>query len=238
MSRLSRPPIKLSKRQTSAVKASLGLLAVAIIIAAYWLLAESGYLSVLTDEERLRSEVASFGVWGIFAVIALITVAIVMSPIPSGPIAMVAGAVYGPLFGAIYTIIGSVLGAALAFGIARFLGYEFVRRRFHEQVAYLSRNRSQNRLMGIVFVSRLVPFISFDAVSYAAGLTPLSFVRFIIATFIGVIPIAIVLTFFGDRLMMADSKWTIVTTLVVGGLTLLPIGVKWLSSGRRKWKRR
>lgn len=33
---------------------------------------------------------------------------------------------------------------------------------------------SQTALMGIVLVSRLLPFISFDIVSYAAGLTALS----------------------------------------------------------------
>jgi uncharacterized membrane protein YdjX (TVP38/TMEM64 family) len=36
----------------------------------------------------------------------------------------------------------------------------------------LSRERSQIWLMAVVFVSRLLPFISFDAISYAAGLTP------------------------------------------------------------------
>ena len=44
---------------------------------------------------------------------------------------------------------------------------------------------SQNALMGIVFVSRLLPFLSFDIVSYGAGLTTLSAWRFALATLAG-----------------------------------------------------
>jgi uncharacterized membrane protein YdjX (TVP38/TMEM64 family) len=41
--------------------------------------------------------------------------------------------------------------------------------------------------MTIVFVSRLLPFISFDIVSYAAGLTRLAMWRFAVATLAGIV---------------------------------------------------
>lgn len=222
----------------SALKVGVGVVVVLLVAGAYWALSEYGLMSVLTDEERLRDEVAGLGSWGIAAVIALMTLAIVMSPVPSGPIAMVAGAVYGPVLGAIYSIIGAVLGATIAFGLARCLGYDFVCRWLKGRLKYLTQKRSQNRLMGIVFVSRLIPFISFDAISYAAGLTPLSFWRFVVATFAGVIPVTFLLTFFGERLIMAESRWASAAVALIAGITVLPIILKLLRSRYKKWKAR
>ena len=65
-----------------------------------------------------------FGAWGPFLIIALMVVAIVMSPIPSGPVAIEAGAAFGPLWGTIYVSLGASLGAMIAIVIARTLGYD------------------------------------------------------------------------------------------------------------------
>lgn len=221
----------------SALKVGGSSLVVLLLVGAYWAFSDSGLLSILTDEERLRDEVAGLGSWGIAAVIALMMLAIVMSPVPSGPIAMVAGAVYGPILGAIYSIIGAVFGAMIAFGLARGLGYDFVCRWLKGRPKYLTQKRSQNRLMGMVFVSRLIPFISFDAVSYAAGLTPLSFWRFVIATSAGVIPITFLLTFFGERLIVAESGWASVAVTLIAGITVLPIILKLLRTRYKRWRK-
>jgi uncharacterized membrane protein YdjX (TVP38/TMEM64 family) len=214
------------KKSALGPKLVVGVVALVLLIVGYFVLHHFGYLDILTSEQRLQKNVASLGAWGILVLIASMAVAIVMSPIPSGPIAMVAGAVFGPLWGGIYTVIGAVLGAAIAFGLARWLGYDFVCRWLEQRLSYLMQKRSQNRLMGIVFLSRLVPFISFDAVSYAAGLTPLSFWRFILATFAGVVPISFLLTFFGERLLMMESHWSVIGTVVVAVITLLPLAFK------------
>jgi uncharacterized membrane protein YdjX (TVP38/TMEM64 family) len=49
-------------------------------------------------------------------------------------------------------------------------------------------------------------FISFDAVSYAAGLTPLAFWQFMVATLVGMIPISFLLAYFGEELITADPN--------------------------------
>ncbi len=158
------------------------------------------------------------------------TAAIVMSPIPSGPIALVAGAAFGPVLGTVYTVIGAEAGAIIAFWIARCLGYEAVRRwaKAASLLERLGRSRSQTWLMAIVFASRLVPFISFDAISYAAGLTPLTFWRFAVATLAGVIPISFVLAYFGEEFVTADPGRMMFVAVLVGGITLVPIGLKLL----------
>jgi uncharacterized membrane protein YdjX (TVP38/TMEM64 family) len=48
-----------------------------------------------------------------------------------------------------------------------------------------------------VFVLRLIPLVSFDAVSYAVGLSGLSFWKFLLATALGMIPGTFVFVYLG-----------------------------------------
>jgi uncharacterized membrane protein YdjX (TVP38/TMEM64 family) len=85
---------------------------------------------------------------------------------------------------------------------------------------------SQTTLMGIVFVSRLLPFISFDMVSYAAGITSLSFWRFSIATLAGIIPSSYLLAHFGSELASAETSSIAITLLLLGIISLAIVLVK------------
>lgn len=215
----------------------VGGIAVLVGLAAlYWVLMETGSLSTLTNKQALREWVGLLGVWGPLAIVAMMIAAIVMSPIPSGPIAMVAGAIYGPVWGTAYVVIGAEAGALLAFCIARMLGYEAMQRwsRIRPLLNWLGKERSQTGLMLVVFASRLVPFISFDAVSYAAGLTPLAFWRFVIATLAGVIPTAYLITKFGEVLITTDSRGLTVALILISGITLLPLLAKLIWTWRKR----
>jgi uncharacterized membrane protein YdjX (TVP38/TMEM64 family) len=222
--------------KTNRKKIAVGTVVVLVLAAAYWGLLEAGVLPALTDEQALREWIDRLGFWGPLAIVALMVAAIVMSPIPSGPIAMAAGAAYGPVWGTVYVVVGAETGALIAFWLARYLGYEVVRRwaRIRPLLRRLEERRSQTWLMAVVFISRLIPFISFDAVSYAAGLTPLAFWRFAVATLIGVIPIAFVFTYFGEALISTGSESVTVLLILLSSITLIPIAAKLLWNRYRK----
>ena len=114
------------------------------------------------DRNAVERWVSAAGPWGPLAVIALMTVAVVASPIPSAPIALASGAAYGHYAGSAYVALGSEIGALAAFLIARGLGRGPVERLLGEKAEY-GLLGSQNALTLTVFVSRLLPFVSFDA---------------------------------------------------------------------------
>lgn len=211
------------------------ILVVALVLL-YWMLSETGALTTLTDKRALREWVSQLGLVGPLAIIAMMVAAIVMSPIPSAPIAMVAGALYGSVWGTAFVVIGAELGALIAFTLARSLGYEAMQRwsRIRPLLGWLGKDRSQVALMGIIFASRLVPFISFDAVSYAAGLTPLALWRFVLATLAGVIPTAYLITTFGEVLITSESSAVTIVLILISGMTLLPLIAKLLWARRKK----
>ena len=202
-----------------------------LLILAYVVLAETGALAVFMDERKLHVLVRQSGWYGPLVLVGLMTAAIVMSPIPSAPIALAAGMAYGHLWGTLFVVIGAGSGAMIAFAIGRLASRELLERWFGDRLRTVKLFGSQNAMTGIVFVTRLLPFVSFDIVSYAAGLTPLRFWRFALATFAGIIPMSFLLAHFGSELVIGESGQIMATVLLLGFITLLPF------AGRHLFKR-
>lgn len=198
-----------------------GGLAATTLVATYLVLHRTGMLSTLMEGDALHQLVVDLGYWGPAAVIGLMALAILVSPIPSAPIALAAGAAYGHIWGTLYVLIGAEIGAVAAFGIARLVGHEVLRKWFGERIS-AGWIGSQNALMGVVFFSRLLPFVSFDVVSYAAGLTVLSFWRFALATLAGIAPTSFLLAHFGGEFAAADPDRMLYAAVALGALTLIP----------------
>jgi uncharacterized membrane protein YdjX (TVP38/TMEM64 family) len=198
------------------------LIIVAVLAGAYLALSVSGALAYLREPEALQEMLLSLGFWGPLSVVALMTLAIVLSPLPSAPIALAAGALYGHTLGTLYVLAGAELGALIAFGIARLVGGA-VLGRWLGRAGFVRLEGAQGTLMAIVFVTRLMPFISFDAVSYAAGLTPLSLRRFAFATLAGILPASFLLAHFGTELVSADAGRVGLALLVLGLGVLVPL---------------
>lgn len=206
-------------------KLVLGVLVLCALAAVYWALHATGALTTITDKSALHDWIVRLGAWGPLIIILLMLLAILISPIPSAPIALAAGAAYGHGWGTLYVALGAEAGALAAFGVARLVGHEAVHRWFGERLS-VGLLGSQNALTGIVFVSRALPFMSFDMVSYAAGLTALSTWRFAIATLAGVAPISFLLAHFGSEMATGETNRILLSALALGALTLIPVAIE------------
>ena len=188
-------------------------------------------LATKFDSDRVKKMTEAAGVWGPLLIVALMTTAIVASPLPSAPIATAAGAAYGHTTGTILVVAGAELGALLAFFIARILGRAPLERWLGERVD-VGLLGSQNTLTAIVFGSRLLPFVSFDLVSYAAGLSAIRFWRFALATLAGIIPASFFLAHLGEESMSGDATTAGWTAALLGLFTL--ISIVWAAHQRRR----
>ncbi len=214
--------------QTSTRLVIFGCIIV-ILVAGYAALSHYGAISFLQDGAALKQWIRQLGVTGPLVIVGLMTTAIIMSPIPSAPIALAAGAAYGHTVGTVYVAIGSELGAIIAFFIARLVGIEVLREWVGDRLTKTMLG-SQNALMGVVFISRLLPFVSFDMVSYAAGVTPLRFWRFAVATLAGIIPASFLLAHFGSELATGEDQRIGITVLLLGIVSLAVMLAKWFSN--------
>lgn len=199
------------------------LLLLALVVLALLALVDLPHLlQQLSQGERLNAILEQAGQYGPLIVIALMTLAVVASPLPSAPIAVASGALYGHGWGALYVLAGAQLGAMICFGLARGLGYDTLHRWFGDKLQ-MGLLGSQRALSYGILVSRLLPFISFDIVSYAAGLTVIRFWRFAVATLIGIAPSSFFLAHIGSE--MSEGEWARmgIAVLLLGGITLVPI---------------
>lgn len=203
--------------------------AVLALIALAWVM---GWLPDNIDRATIESRITAAGPWGPLTVIALMMAAVVASPIPSAPIALASGAAYGHYAGTAYVAIGSEIGAIAAFVIARGLGRGAIERWLGDKADF-GLLGSQNALTLAVFVSRLLPFVSFDAMSYAAGLTGLHFWRFALATIAGILPASFLLAHVGGAAMDGNFGLAGWGALALGLATGLPLLLLALRRGRQ-----
>jgi len=214
--------MSLKENRTIRVKLMAALGLAVLFGGIYWFLSWSGSLETMCDCDKLHGHITQWGLLGPLAVIGLMTLAVVISPIPSAPIALASGMAYGKLWGTVCIVIGAETGAIIAFFIARSLGYEAMEKRFGDRLS-VGLLGSQNAMTGLVAALRLIPFMSFDIVSYAAGLTPLKPWRFALATLVGVIPVSFALAYFGGELADIDFIRITLIAVALGAVTLFPV---------------
>jgi uncharacterized membrane protein YdjX (TVP38/TMEM64 family) len=176
----------------------------------------------LLEPQAIEALVTRAGVWGPILIVGLMALAVVASPLPSAPIAMAAGAAYGLVGGTVQVVIGAELGALIAFGLARVLGHDAIRRLLGDRVD-AGLMGSQTALTVAVFASRLMPFLSFDMVSYAAGLSRLHLWRFALATLAGVIPVSFLLVHMGQQAINGHLGQAGGAALALGLITGAPL---------------
>jgi uncharacterized membrane protein YdjX (TVP38/TMEM64 family) len=80
-----------------------------------------------------------------------------------------------------------------------------------------------DKLLGkAIFISRLIPGVSFDVVSYGAGLTMISLRRFSVATFLGMLPLTFLYVSSGAILAIRQDFTLALGVVMVALFFLLP----------------
>ena len=185
------------------------------------------------DFNAVKSFVASFGILAPFIHILFVALAVVISPLPSIPLVIMAGTLFGGFFGGIYSIIGGWLGAMTAFFIARKLGKAFVEKKF-KNIMKVYDSLTERNLFLIVLISRMIPLFNFDLISYAAGLTNLRIWEFGLATFIGMIPVTFIFSYSGNYITGGNVGITVLLSLAI--IVLVYVIPKYALRHHR-WKR-
>jgi len=179
-------------------------------------------ITVLSDGDgnAIGDYFRSFGIWGPLVSLALMLLQAVVAPIPGSLIGLANGLAYGVFWGGLLTLGGQTLAAIVCFTLARQLG----RARVESMMGAPADGVGSGWLArwgatGIV-ATRLVPGLSFDLISYAAGLTRISFPRFVLATVIGSAPHAFLAAYLVQRSPMLGWAFFGVGLVAMGGVAV------------------
>lgn len=181
------------------------------------------------DVSGIRDYVLSFGLWAPVASTLLMVLQALAAPLPSFVITFANGLAFGTWRGWALSLFGHTLAAAVCFGLSRALGRTPV-----EVLVGKAGLESADRWfarwgMYAVLVARLVPGVSFDVISYAAGITRMSFRRFIAATALGIFPQTFVYSYLGHRAPEQVRLFLVFSAIVVAGAVVVAV----VGRGRR-----
>ena len=144
--------------------------------------------------------IRSYGSYAMVFSFFLMVFSSLIAPLPAFMITLSNAAIFGWWQGAILSWSSAMVGSALCFLLARGLGRDVVERFAGKGALASVEGYFEKYGTKTILVCRLLPFVSFDAVSYFAGLTPLKFWPFFLATGLGQTPATIVYSYVGGML--------------------------------------
>ena len=144
--------------------------------------------------------IRSYGSYAMAFSFFLMVFSSLIAPLPAFMITLSNAAIFGWWQGAILSWSSAMVGSALCFLLARGLGRDVVERFAGKGALASVEGYFEKYGTKTILVCRLLPFVSFDAVSYFAGLTPLKFWPFFLATGLGQTPATIVYSYVGGML--------------------------------------
>lgn len=184
--------------------------------------------------EGVIAYIRSYGGYAAAISFALMVLSSVIAPIPAFLITLSNAAIFGWVKGALLSWSSAMAGAALCFYIARILGRDIaVKFTGNEGLKQVDEFLKKYGVFAVL-VARLLPFVSFDLVSYAVGLTPISFIGFFLATGIGQLPATVVYSYVGSALTGGAQKLFVGLLILFAMTIIIAVGKKVMDDRNKK----
>jgi uncharacterized membrane protein YdjX (TVP38/TMEM64 family) len=216
----------MSKRKTQIISAwgVMAALALLYLFSPAFRGAVQQALALLSgaDIEAMRDYLLSFGAWAPVISACLMVLQALVLPVPSFVLTLANGLLFGTVWGALLSWSSAMVAAVLCYYISRLFGRPMVVKLVGERPLDFTDRFFQRYGKHAVLIARLIPGISFDVVSYAAGLSSIGLWGFVLATGIGQMPGTIVFSFLGETVPQAArvGLW-----ILVGVMVLLTLGL-------------
>ena len=175
--------------------------------------------------EEFRLWVDGHGLLGMAAYVGMVFLQVVVAVIPGEPLEISGGYAFGALRGSVLCLLGGVLGSVAVFALVRRFGRELVEiffpREKLEKLKFLQSSPKRDALFWLIFT---VPGTPKDLLCYFAGLTDLSWGKWLLLCTVGRLPSVLTSTIGGSALGVKDYQFAILVfavTLAVSGVGLL-----------------
>jgi uncharacterized membrane protein YdjX (TVP38/TMEM64 family) len=176
------------------------------------------------DQEKIEQWVSKFGFWGPLFIILIMILQMFLFVLPSWGLMVVSVLAYGPVWGAILSISAVAVASTIGYFLGKYFSELFIVKLIGKKTErklelYLEEYGSK-----AVFIFRLAPMLSNDAISFVAGVGGMSYGKFITATLAGIGPLAILIAIFSES---ADKLQTFLIWASGISLVLFVIYVIW-----------
>ncbi|MCK5107742.1 MAG: TVP38/TMEM64 family protein [Nanoarchaeota archaeon] len=175
--------------------------------------------------EIIKTYIEGFGVW-IPVIYCLLYLIAVFIPHAGTAMTIVGGLLFTPAFGTALVITISSVGSIFPFLIAKKFGRERIKSKIEKTKYKKYLNRTDENSFMFILYMRLIPLIPYELQNYIAGLIDISVGKFILATFIGLLPGTFALIYLGNTLTDIQPSKLIILGLISLFALLLPLVLK------------
>jgi len=157
---------------------------------------------IVSDPVKFKALVESFNNWDRVAFVAIRAFQTVIKIIPAEPLEIGAGCLYGTWGGLLYCMLGTFIGSLVIIALSKLLGKRFVNIFFPvEKINSFKFLQDKQKVYLSLFFIYLIPGTPKDILTYAASITDINMVKFMIITSIARIPAIITSTIVGAEIM-------------------------------------
>ena len=199
--------------------AGIVLLLLAFVIAVYFIERSFSFNIV-----KIENYISSFGPWVPILLLIIIIITSSIGFIFMIPIAITA-LLLNPYLAFFISILGLTIGASISFFLARYFARDYFKKHFINKINVLKKYDEQiekNGFLKILFL-RLIALIPYELVNIAAGLSKIRFLPFILATFVGVIPGAILTIYLIKNTQDIFSSQFLLASILMTLFFVLPL---------------
>ncbi|PSS33900.1 TVP38/TMEM64 family membrane protein like [Actinidia chinensis var. chinensis] len=140
------------------------------------------------------------GPWGPL-VLAVAYIPLTVLAVPASILTLGGGYLFGLPVGFVADSIGATVGAGSAFLLGRTIGRSFVTSKLKDYPQFRAIAIAIQRSgFKIVFLLRLVPLLPFNVLNYLLSVTPVSLGEYMLASWLGMMPITLTLVYVGTTL--------------------------------------
>ncbi|MDO4679972.1 MAG: TVP38/TMEM64 family protein [Aerococcus sp.] len=189
------------------------------------------YMFTTGNFQAVHDFIGSYGAYAALISFLLMIMQSIIAPLPAFLITIANANLFGWWQGALLSWFSAMVAACLCFYLARILGRDLVVKITSEKGLNNIENFFDHYGTHTILIARLLPFMPFDIVSFAAGLMPMSVVEFVVATGIGQLPATVIYSYAGGKLTGGAQA------LVTGLLILFAVAIL-ISVLRMLWQER
>ena len=203
---------------------SIGL--VVIMVLAYFLIPSAqNFLdeawSVLTsgDNNRIQQWFKDFGWMAPVLLIIAMVAQMFLIVIPTIALMVVSILAYGPVWGSLIVFVAVFTASSVGYFTGRYFGPVIVEKIIGHKTEKKVVDFLEDYGFWAVFITRLNPFLSNDAISFVGGLLKMGYRKFISATIIGIAPLTIFIAILGKSTqgLKTGLLWGSIISLILFG---------------------
>lgn len=183
-------------------------------------------LTSLEVRQELRNQVSQMGIWGWFLVFGIQFVQVFIAFLPSEPVELLMGMIYGTWGGLWVGLVGVFLGTIFSYYLAKWVGVPFfklfIKKNYFEKLEFL---QDEKKVAISVFIAYLMVGVPSDVVTYLGPTLKIKPWKFFLLSTIARIPKIVTSTFVGHHLVEGNIVLSIVIFVGTGLLSLISVFV-------------